>query len=291
MAETSASTAYGVMSQIALEQYQPHRIVDDAYAAQMLPGYAQVLLRLMSPRPLHQAMSSLFESIAPGVLTGILCRKRYVDDQVLAALKAGVQTVVILGAGLDTLAYRLPELASARVYEVDFPQTITYKSERLRAIFGSIPAHVTLTPIDFETQKLETVLTAQGYSFEPPTLFIWEGVTQYLSEAAVRATLQSLTQAAPASRLVFTYVRQSFIDGSDKLRLDSFYKRMRSGSDPLWKFGLDPAAVADFIRSYGWTVVEQAGAAEWRERYVLPAGRSEPITELERIVSAEKAAS
>ncbi len=291
MAEQSASTAYGVMSQIALEQYQTQRIIDDPYAAQMLPGYAQVLLKLMRPRPLHQAMSRLFESIAPGVLTGILCRKRYVNDQVLDALKSGIKTVVILGAGLDTLAYRLPELASAHVYEVDFAQTIAYKTARLRAVFRQFPPHVTLVPIDFEKQKLEDVLTAQGYSFAQPTIFIWEGVTQYLSETAVRATLQSLSQAVPSSRLVFTYVRQSFIDGSDKLGLESFYKRMRTGSDPLWKFGLAPEAVADFIRPYGWKVVEQAGAAEWRQRYVLPAGRSDPVSELERIVYAEKATS
>src|SRR4051794_310979 len=136
MAQSAASTAYGVVSQIALEQGLPkaQRIFDDPLALQMLPPASRALIGLMGWRPLRAPMVRLMEKAAPGIGSEILSRKRYMDDALTVSLNSGIKTVVILGAGLDTLAYRNPQLITAHVYEVDLPEIISYKTDKLRQI-------------------------------------------------------------------------------------------------------------------------------------------------------------
>jgi methyltransferase (TIGR00027 family) len=178
-------------------------------------------------------------------------------------------------------------LAAVRVYEVDLPENVAYKKQQLESMFGAVPAHVTLVPVDFEEQTLSAALKHSGYSFEHKTVFVWEAVTQYLTEMAVRETLRVLAQAQTGSRLLFTYVLQDFLDGTNRYGLDSLYQRFRVKSD-LWKFGLHTDAVDAFTGNYGWTVLEQAGAEEYSSRYLQPADRSGTVAEIERIVYAQK---
>jgi methyltransferase (TIGR00027 family) len=124
------------------------------------------------------------------------------------ATDSQIDAAVILGAGFDTRAYRLPVLAATPVYEIDLPANIDRKRTRLTKLFGGIPANVTLVPIDVETQDLADVSANHGYRPERPTFFVWEAVTQYLTEAGVRKTFDFLATAAPGSHLVFTYVAQ-----------------------------------------------------------------------------------
>jgi methyltransferase (TIGR00027 family) len=289
MAESAATTAYGVMAQIALEQARPkaRRIFEDPLAVHMLSPSQQAMTMFISMRPLRQPLYGLLEKVAPGIANGILSRKRYIDDKLSESLRSGINTVVILGSGLDTLAYRNSQLMNAHVYEVDLPEIITYKEKKVRQIFQTLPEHVTYVPIDFETQSLDTVLISQGWSPARHAFYVWEGVTQYLTEAGVRGTFEFLAKASAGSRLVFTYVVKDFIDGVNKYGLDSFYQRVRV-KNQLWHFGLNPPDVEKFMGKYGWKVLEQAGADEFRKRYVEPAGRSEPVSEIERTVYAKR---
>jgi hypothetical protein len=121
------------------------------------------------------------------------------------------------------------------VYEVDLPTNINRKRTRLTRLFGEIPANVTLVPIDLETQNLADVLADHGYRPERPTFFIWEAVTQYLTEAGVRKTFDFLATAAPGSRLVFTYVRKDFLDGTALYGGESAHQEIR-GETPTVAF-------------------------------------------------------
>ena len=109
------------------------------------------------------------------------------------AIKAQVETVVNLGAGFDTLVYRVPALANVLVYEVDQPINTEAKRKRLAKVLGKIPSHVTLVPIDFDQQDLFSVLSSHGHSIDKKTFFILEGVTQYVTEAGVRQTFDFLS--------------------------------------------------------------------------------------------------
>jgi len=289
MAESAASTAYGVMAQIALEQALPkaRRIFDDPLAVQMLSPSQQALTMFMSMRPLRAPVARLLEKFAPGIAAGILSRKRYIDEALADALKHDIDTVVILGAGLDTLAYRNLQLAQAHVYEVDLPGIITYKQKRVQQIFQKLPAHVTYVPIDFETQTLGSVLTAQSYSLDRKTFFVWEGVTQYLTEAGVRSTFEFLAKASAGSRLVFTYVQQDFIDGVNLYGARSLYARFRRRRQ-VWHFGIRPDDVAAFLAEYGWRLVDNAGPDYFVPHYIAPTGRRLGASQLEWTAYARK---
>jgi len=280
-----AHTAYRVMFYVALELYQPdeHRLIHDDLARQMLPGRLQLLLSIFSFKPLRQGFLSLIERGFPGTRGG-LCRKRYIDDKLVEALGSGIDAVVILGSGLDTRAYRIPQLSALPVYEVDLPQTIAYKESKLRQLYGSIPAHVRLIPIDFDRQALEDALKNHGYSLDQKSFFIWEGVTQYISETAVRAVFGLLAKVRPGSRIVFTYIVKDFVDGERTYGLERLYQRTRM----MWRFGLQPSQVAAFVGEFSWKELEEVGADEYRQRYLIPMGRTEAVMEIERMVYAEK---
>jgi methyltransferase (TIGR00027 family) len=130
-------------------------------------------------------------------------------------------------------------------------------------------------------------VTGQGYCTDARTFFIWEGVTQYLTEDAVRATLGSLRSAVPGSRLVFTYVRRDFIDGVNLYDAALLYKRFRQRHQ-VWRFGLDPDAVSTFIAEYGWRLVEQAGPDYYLRNYIEPTGRNLTASQVEWTAYAEK---
>ena len=100
-------------------------------------------------------------------------------------------------------------------YEIDQPGNIAAKQKRLEKMFGKVPEHVTLVPIDFDHERLEVKLASTGYSRNARTFFIWEAVSQYLQEVSVRGTFDFLASAPSGSRLVFTYVQKDFIEGKE----------------------------------------------------------------------------
>jgi methyltransferase (TIGR00027 family) len=277
----------------AAERYTPphQRLFDDDLAVRFLPPGTQPLVRACRWRPVRNLLMRMTERSAPGMWASMLCRKRYADDAVADALTAGIGQVVILGAGLDTKACRLVAPAGALAVELDQPANTDYKLRRLRAVYGRPPERVRVCPVDFEVGDLAAVLAeildTAGFDGGRPALFVWEAVTQYLTEEAVRATLAFLAKAPAGSRLVFTYVRADFLDGTNLYGAARLRRRMTVGHE-VWKFGLAPPDVAALLREYGWVEREQVGPAEYVARYLRPAGRDMPVSEIERFVRAEK---
>jgi methyltransferase (TIGR00027 family) len=273
----------------AIEQYytEGERIISDDLAHRILPIGYRAEVRLIGRFKDWIVRKS--EQKVPGLWAGIMGRKRYIDDKVAEAVDRGVEAVVNLGAGFDTRAYRLPALTDVPVWEVDQQQSIDAKRSRLGKLFDGIPPHATLVPIDFDHEDLSAVLATHGYEPDTKTSFIWEGVTQYLSEGGVRSTLASLADAPAGSRLVFTYTPRDFIDGENLYGHEYLYKQMLV-RNKIWLFGLDPENVDDFIGEYGWRVVEHLGYDEIANRYVTPTGRKLQSMAIERIVLAEKIA-
>jgi methyltransferase (TIGR00027 family) len=281
-------TAFRVMFYVALEQYQGHqsRLLHDDLASQMLPRRLRLLVRLLGLKPLRDKYLNLIEQRFPGTRSSCV-RKRYIDDKLAEALSNNIDAVVILGSGLDTRAYRIPELSNLTVYEVDLPKTIAYKEGRLRALFGSVPPHVRLVSMDFDRQVLGEVLGSHGYSLQQKTFFIWEGVTQYISQSAVLSTFDFLAAARPGSQIAFTYIVKEFIDGKSTLGQERLYMQTRVEQE-LWRFGLQPSEIPAFIGRYSWRQLDHIGADEFRQRYLVPRGRTDKLLEIERMVYAEK---
>ncbi len=286
---TTASIGYGPTVLVAIEQrfLESARIINDDLAARILPFKTRVSTRLWLLLLPRDRMVALSEKRAPGVWGSILCRKRHIDDRLAEAVDSQVETMVNLGCGIDTRTYRLPALAKLPVFEVDLPENIDAKRSRLKKVLGGVPAHVTLVPIDFDREDLGAVLASHGYAGDTRTFFIWEGVTQYLTEEGVRATFAFLASAHAGSRLAFTYIRKDFMDGEAFYGHEYIYKKLVL-KEKNWRFGMDPESVADFLSGYGWRVLEHLGFDELAERYVKPTGRKLLSMPIERMVYAEK---
>jgi methyltransferase (TIGR00027 family) len=284
----AAQTAFGPMVQVAIEQYEPphRRLVSDDLALSILPAGQRVLVHAMRWKPLRRLTIAAGERAVPGSWSLITCRKRFIDDKLTEAL-GNIDAVVVLGAGMDTKAYRLARRSDVPAFEVDLPVNIVRKKPAVERAIGAVPASVRLVPLDFEHDDLIGALTGQGYRRDARTFFIWEGVTQYLTEDAVRATLTALQGAPAGSRLAFTYVRKDFIDGVNMYDAAVLYKRFRQRQQ-VWRFGLDPEAVSGFVAEYGWRLVEQAGPDYFLDRYIRPTARNLGASQLEWSAYAEK---
>ncbi|MBU9763742.1 SAM-dependent methyltransferase [Mycobacterium sp. TNTM28] len=287
MGAQATQTAIGPMIIVAADQYEASPLVRDDWARRVLPWGGRIVAESARWAPVRRMLMSATDKRFRGGWSSFLCRKRYIDDQLVAALADGIEAVVILGAGYDTRAYRIPELAHIPVYEVDLPTNVSRKTAALRRAAAGVPANVTLLPVNFETDDLTAALGAAGFDGDRPTFFIWEAVTQYLSESAVRATMEHLAGAAPGSRLVFTYVRKDYLDGREMYGAEPAYRDLvvKRG---LWTFGLNPDDVAAFLDEYGWHEIEQVGSLEYGSRYLVPAGRNPTVSPIERAVLAQR---
>jgi methyltransferase (TIGR00027 family) len=132
-------------------------------------------------------------------------RSRFAEDALAAAAERGVRQVVVLGAGLDTCAYRTTFPDRLRVFEVDHPETQAWKRQRLADAAIAIPGSLTFAPIDFERQILADGLQAAGFDPSQQTFFTWLGVVPYLTEAAVWSTLAFIASLPNGAHVVFDY--------------------------------------------------------------------------------------
>lgn len=281
-------TALGTAMGRALETYQPieRRLVDDPFAMRFLPPAYRFLVHFLRTPILGPALLSKRERQIPGVAGNLLCRTSFIDEALLEGQRAGIKQVVILGAGLDSRAYRLREDA-VRFFEVDHPATQAWK--RSRAMKCCPVEQVSFVPLNFETQELSEAMSSSGFRTGTASIFIWEGVTQYIHAEAVDQTFAYLADAGAAgSLLVFTYVHKGVLDGSLQLPgAKGFLAELESQGEP-WVFGIDPAELSGFLAERGFTLVEDVGADEYRARFLQPLGRTMNLFEGERVAVARR---
>jgi methyltransferase (TIGR00027 family) len=217
---------------------------------------------------------------------GVHVRTRHIDEVLVDSLKAGNTQVVILGAGLDSRAYRFADaLKGARVFELDLPQTQEYKKARVRSVLGALPSHVTYSPIDFTKQDLATVLAASGYDRTKKSIFIWEGVTMYIPEAGIDATLRALAgNTAKGSRLVFDYFTEQALKNLPPA-LREVSRNVATVGEPF-VFGMPGGRAAPFVTARGYSVVSDFGSDDLGARF-LPKAHAMPTPAANRLCVAE----
>jgi len=198
----------------------------------------------------------------------------------------GATQVVILGAGYDTRAHRLPGLGAVAVYEVDHPDTQRAKREVLEraTVLASSDLHYVAN--DFSRDDLTAGMAAAGYNGRQQTVFIWEGVTNYLSADAVDTTLRWVSTAAPGGTLIFTYVHRDVLTnpagfaGADRL----LSTLTRAGEGLTW--GKDPEAMPEFLKERGLSLRTDIGAAHYRPAALGEAAREICGHEFYRLAAA-----
>lgn len=280
-------TALGAAICRLIEQYQPQgtRLFIDPVVKALVGRSVQFLMQLGVMRALTIKQ---MDAITKGIYGTQVCRTRYIDNAVQTALAQGNNQLVLLGAGYDTRPYRLPGIERVKVYEVDLPAVQDDKRRKLHNLLGRLPENVSFIPIDFDIQTLEAVLASTAFNHSEPSVFIWEGVTQYVTDDAIGQTLSYLGKSAAGSTVLFTYIlrsvieRRSNVPGADRM-MDSI------ANYAPWVFGLDPEKVSAFLQGFTLTLIADVGNAYYQQNYLQPIKRDLVVFEGERIAHATKA--
>jgi methyltransferase (TIGR00027 family) len=255
-----------------------------------------ILARELSPLPFSAALGLLdartrwparlaARAATLGLADHASLRMAAIDDGVKRAASDGVEQLVLLGAGLDTRAWRMPELGAMTVFEVDHPSTQTYKRPRVEA-WRPLSREVRFVSVDFERQALGAALEEAGHDETLPTVWVWEGVTMYLEAPAIDATLGEVDRrTAPRSRLLMTYITPRVLAISsiaENLALTAFEVL----GEPL--IGLmETAEVARRLLDAAFVPVSDTDSLDWARRHggnrILPAAfRTERLVEARR---------
>lgn len=230
----------------------------------------------------------LGESQFPGLGGAVLARTRYIDEHTKACLGNGIRQVVILGAGYDTRAYRLVNPGQGvRVFEVNHPATQSVKLVKLQEILGTIPPHVQFVAVNFGRDDLAGRLIGAGYDPGKRTLFIWEGVSYYLTAAAVNHTLAFMARnAALGSAVLFDFFPRAVTDGTSRRKeAVSLRKRLKQRGEPLL-FGIDDEDLVPFLRARGFETLEVVGAAACKDAWFHGASRDTEVSDIFRFAHA-----
>ncbi len=283
------SLAYQTASKKAFEGLYPpeQRLFEDEFSLILLPTGLRLSTNMFKNKAMFNWVMKMADKIAPGIQEGLMCRVRYIDQNVVKAVDHGIEAVVNLGAGFDTRSLRMRELSPLKIFEVDHPAVITEKIRRFKQLKFENPEHLTYVPIDFNTLSLRQGLEKAGYDPSLKTLFIWEGVTNYISKEAVESTLKYISGTKNGSRVVFTYMPQDFFDRPE---LYPEYERMRATARKMgysWITGLDPETMDKYLDSLGLKLLEDVGADHYRENFLKPLNRGSIVMRIERAALAE----
>ena len=196
----------------------------------------------------------------------MVARSRYAEEQLRAAVAAGVTQYVVLGAGLDTFAYR-NRYDQLRVFEVDHPATQQWKRYLLAQAAVEIPPSLTFVPVDFEKQTLTEGLAQTTFDFARPAFFSWLGVTPYLTLEAFRTTIRAIAAMPQGSGVTFEYVLdRSLFSFREKMAFDLIAERVAQAGEPFQLF-FAPDAMRQELRSAGFTRIEELTSDEINDRY------------------------
>jgi methyltransferase (TIGR00027 family) len=201
-------------------------------------------------------------------------RSRFVEDQLSVAVAQGVSQYVVLGAGLDTFAWRNP-FPSLRIFEVDFPATQQWKRGMLEAAGLAHPAGLTFVPLDFEHKTLAAGLSEAGCDAAKPTFFGWLGVVPYLTREAFRATLGDIARMPAGSGVGFDYGLSAEVLGPlHRLALQALADRVAAAGEPFKQL-FTPNEMEQELRLAGFARIQQTDSKRLNALYF--AGRADGL--------------
>jgi len=265
----SSQTAFRVAMRRAVHQIlDSPRVFDDPLALPILgEDAASKIASFASGSPQFGSLS---------LRAALVARSRYAEDKLAKAVESGTRQYVVLGAGLDTFAYRNPhQQERLRVFEVDHPATQEWKRDRLRAAGIPIPANVVFVPVDFERQTFASPLEEAGFRIDQRAFFSCLGVVPYLTERAFEETLGFIAAMPEGSEVVLDYaVARSCLNPAERLALDALAARVASGGEPFLLY-FEPRRIAERLRRMKFRRWEDLGSEEVNSRYF--AGRTDGL--------------
>ena len=238
------------------------KVLDDPLALRIIGAEAEAALR-SDPKE-HHAFARAFRAF-------MAARSRFAEDELARAVEGEVSQqrviqYVILGAGLDTFAYRNPH-PGLRVFEIDHPATQAWKREQLQEADIPIPPSLTFVPVDFEHQALADALERSGLNTNAAAFFSWLGVTPYLTRKACVTTLSVIAKMPAGSGVVFDFaIDPALLNAGQRQALDALSKRVAAAGEPFQLF-FDPAKLTAELRTLGFHRTEFLQGAQINARY------------------------
>jgi len=248
------------MRRAAHQLFDNPKVLDDPIAMPIIGPKAAEKLKTESP--------DAFGKFGLGIRAFMVARSRYAEDALARSVKRGAVQYVILGAGLDTFAYRNPYAESAlRVFEVDYPATQEWKRRNLKEAEIAIPASVTYAPVDFEHQTLAEGLRLAGFDATRPTFFSWLGVTMYLTDDAITSTLCLIASTPPGGGVAFDYaIPVASLGFLGRVAMRAMMQRVAAAGEPFVTF-FEPGALRARLLGLGFHGIEDLGAGDINARY------------------------
>ena len=285
----SSTAAYMALFR-AVESARRRRppLFDDPLAAGLLPPSLRVVADVARLPLIGRAVPALLDIGWPRTRSSGVVRTRMIDELVAASTSDGATQLVLLGAGYDSRAYRLPEARRLTVFEVDHPATQRVKRARLDAL-GSTVGHVRFVAVDFALDDVAAALVDAGFDRRARSVVLWEGVVSYLHAPVVDRTVALLSGlCAQGSRVVFTYVDGRALDGSVRFaEAKRWGSWVRANGEPF-VFGFRPDELGPYLADRGFHLDSDRTTAEVARGYAATLGRHELGSELYRVAVATR---
>ena len=285
----SSTAAYMALFR-AVESARPEegRLFADPLAISLLPTSLRLVADVARLPLIGRAVPAILDLGWPRTRSSGVVRTHLIDTMVQEALANGAAQLVLLGAGYDSRAYRLPLAQSVTVFEVDHPSTQRAKRARLGASGTSVD-HVRYVSVDFELDNVASRLADSGFDRRTRSIVVWEGVISYLSESAVNDNFDFISAiCSPGSRLIFTYVDGRALDGSIDFEEARRWKGwVRLNGEPF-VFGFHPDQLKSYLADHGFRLDSDRTTAEVARGYRTELGRVEQGSDLYRVAEATR---
>jgi methyltransferase (TIGR00027 family) len=259
-------TAFAAASHRAAHQIlEKGSIFSDPLALRILGVDAETVVREAEAQPLRRGMRIF-----------IAVRTRFAEDALAAAVERGVRQLVVLGAGLDTYAYRSNLRDRLRIFEVDHPATQEWKRQRLAEAAIPIPDSLTFAPTDFERETLSDGLASAGFDSSQQTFFTWLGVVPYLTADAFWATIRFIAGVPTGAHVVFDYSNPpSSLSEEARANYEKRAARVAELGE-AWLTHFESDDLCAKLRQLGFTELEDIGPREMAARYFPGTEKSIP---------------
>jgi methyltransferase (TIGR00027 family) len=256
-------------------QRAAHQILDDApriladpIAVGLSPGSTEEAIR--------ERAAELQQPLMKVLRSNFVFRSRFAEDSLQQAVEGGVRQLVVLGAGFDTFAYRQPVWSrELRIFEVDHPASQALKKRRLEKLSIAVPANLSFCPVDFESVTLEVGLAAASFDFARPAFFSWLGVTQYLTQEAILATLRSVGGMAPGSQILFEVIPPDTSLPESEREVAKWAAQSSAARGEPWLTRFEPAEMRAHLAQLGYRSSVHLSTQEAQARYFH--GRSDGL--------------
>jgi len=256
---TPSQTAYRVAMRRAAHQILDRPLVLDDPVALRIVG-SQAAAEIEAYRWHYDS------SFGRALRLFLVARSRVAEDALAQAVAAGVRQYVLLGAGLDTFAYRNP-YPDLRVFEIDAPVTQAWKRDLLRRTRIAEPPSLTFVPIDFETQSLPEQLAAAGFLAGERAFFSWLGVTMYLTADAIMGTLRYVAGRPPGSGITFDYLTPPHrLPWMRRIGFHWLARRLAAAGEP-WTTWFESDTLDRQLRVMGFSKLENLDGPGLDRRY------------------------